>query len=116
MAALTKFYPYVTVDVPAAAVPSVEVAVRDTCIDFCERTLILQVDHDPITVIAGEPTYEFSPPDGYVVDKIMRLSLDNVLLPPTTSDNGDVSPFVERGDDDTGTPRGYLQKDARTFS
>jgi hypothetical protein len=116
MAALTKFYPYVTVDVPSAAIPSVEVAVRDACIDFCERTLFLQVDHDPITAIAGEPTYEFSPPDGYVVDRIMQLWYDNVMLPPVVTDNAFQSSYVERGEDVRQDPQGYLQKDSRSFS
>lgn len=116
MALLTKFYPYVTVDVPAAAIPSVEVAVRDACIDFCERTLILQVDHDPITAILGEPTYEFSPPDGYLVDKIMQLWYDDVMLPPVAADYAFQSSYVERGETVKSTPQGYLQKDARTFS
>lgn len=116
MALLSKFYPYVTVDVPGAAIPSVEVAVRDTCIDFCERTLVLQVDHDPITVIAGEPTYDFAPPDGYVVDKVMQMWLAGERVPPTTADYIDDSGYVERGSTYRASPYTFLQKDARTFS
>jgi hypothetical protein len=116
MALLTRFYPYVTVDVPAAAIPSVEVAVRDTCIDFCERTLLLQVDHDPITVIAGESTYEFSPPDGYVVSKIMKMWLADEPIYPVAADYVDDSGYVERGSTYEADPCAYLQKDARSFS
>jgi hypothetical protein len=116
MALLTKFFPYVTVDVVGAALPSVEVAVRDTCIDFCERTLILQADHDPITAIKGIPTYEFAPPDGYLVDKVMHMWFEGRLLWPVVTDSIQQSTYVERGDSTRAAPQAYMQKDSYTFT
>lgn len=94
-------------------------AVRNSCIEFCEKSLIMQRDHDLVSVIANIPDYDFEPDTGYVVIKIMRAWFEATPLQPISPDEvGSIRVYnkLAEGADGTGTPRYIIQKDERTFS
>lgn len=48
-------------------------AIRNTCIDFCRDTLVLQQDLDPITMVAGIATYELEVTRGYIPGQVLGV-------------------------------------------
>lgn len=119
MTPYTSFLDYVLPHVPGCTPEMATLEIKNTCIDFCEKSLILQVDADPITAIAGIMDYDLEPPRDHLVTKIMKVwykgqeldgeSPDEIKTPSVYNQNSGY--LVNRGD-----PRFYLQKDARTFS
>jgi hypothetical protein len=120
MATLTSFYPYVLPDVPGCPEISVDLALRSSLIEFCEKSLILQRDHDPLTVVAGVVDYDFEPPTGNLVVKIMKAWYKTKELQPVAPDEIDKSELYNRtfegASTDGAEPKYILQKDERTFS
>lgn len=119
MTAHTAFLDYVLPQVPGCTPEMALLEIKNTIIDFCEKSLILQQDADPITAINGIMDYDLEPPKDYLVVKIMKAwykgqvldaySPDQVETPSVYNQNSGY--LVNRGD-----PRFYLQKDARSFS
>jgi hypothetical protein len=115
------FLPQVLPEVPGCPEISAINAVRKACIDFCNRSLIHVVDHDPVTVIANTADYDLeSPVSETRVAKIMRCWFKLVELAPAHPDEiGDPTFYnqniggVELAPSD---PRIFTQKDADTFS
>lgn len=115
----TAFLDYVMPEVPGCTNAMALLAIKNTIIDFCEKSLIIQQDHDPVTVLNGIMDYDLEPPTGYLVVKIMNAWYKGVKLDPYSPDqvetpsvyNQQSGYLVNRGD-----PRFYLQKDARTYS
>lgn len=115
-----QFLDYVMPHVPGCPVELAVQAIRNTTIEFCERTLILQRDHDPVTAVAGVQDYDFEPPTGYLVQKVMKAWYKNNELVPFTPDQIS-DPFAYRtmiaGEKANRTdPLRIIQKDERTFS
>lgn len=105
--------------VPGCQVNIAVNAIRNTVVEFCEKSLILQRDHDPVTVIAGIADYDLDPPNGYLVTKIMKAWHENVPLVAAAPDEiGTVAVYNQQapGADGPGLPRWILQKDERSFS
>jgi hypothetical protein len=93
--------------------------IKNTIIDFCEKSLILQVDHEPVTAVVGVMDYDLEPPTGYLVTKIMKAWYKGVLLDGESPDEIKTPSVYNQSSGyvvDKGDPRIYLQKDARTFS
>lgn len=119
MTAHTAFLDYVLPHVPGCTPEMAMLEIKNTLIDFCEKSLILEQDADPVTVINGIMDYDLEPPKDYVVLKIMKAWYKGQLLDPYSGDqietpsvyNQNSGYLVNRGD-----PRFYRQKDARTFS
>lgn len=120
MATLSDFYPYVLPEIPGCPEITADVALRASLIEFCEKTLIVQRDHDPITVIANKTDYDLEPPTGQLVTKIMRAWYRDQKLDPLVPDNVDAATVynslfanasVTKAD-----PRQFLQKDERTVT
>jgi hypothetical protein len=118
--AYDDFLPYVLPDTPGCPEVTAIQAVRSAVIDFCEQSLILQRDHDPIKAIANQSDYEFEPPKNHLVTKIMRgWFLHDPLMPiapdmvtdPTVYNATFPDPNVLKG-----KPRNIVQKDERTFA
>jgi hypothetical protein len=75
---LVEVVPYVR-DVPEIVAIQ---AIRNACIEFCEETLYLQVDLDPMPVIQGVGSYDLDPDGTYkVVDVIEAWNADQFLIP-----------------------------------
>ena len=119
MTAHTAFLDYVLPHVPGCTPEMALLEIKNTIIDFCEKSLILEQDADPVTVINGISDYDFEPPTGYLVLKIMKAWYKGQLLDAYSGDqvetpsvyNQNSGYLVNRGD-----PRFYRQKDARSFS
>lgn len=57
-------------------------AIRNACIQFCEKTLYLQESLDPMPVIANVSEYDLDPDGDYkVVDVIEAWNADQFLIP-----------------------------------
>jgi hypothetical protein len=120
MATYEKFFPNILPEVPGAAETIVENAVRNSVIEFCEKSLILQRDHDPITLVEGLVDYDLDPPTGYLCVKVMKAWLENTPLDPMAPDFVREAAVYNRlfssYQSANSTPRAYLQKDERTIS
>lgn len=119
MTAHTAFLDYVLPQVPGCTQEMALLEIKNTIIDFCEKSLILEQDADPLTVINGISDYDLEPPRNYLVVKIMKAWYKGQLLDPYSPDqvetpsvyNQNSGYLVNRGD-----PRFFIQKDARSFS
>lgn len=119
MATTEDFYPWITAEVMGCPEPVMDLAISSTIIDFAEKSLILQQDHDPITTIANISDYDLEPPKDHLVIKIMKVwfkgqeldgeSPDEIKTPSVYNQNSGY--LVNKGD-----PRFYLQKDPRTVT
>lgn len=120
MASYEAFFPYVMHEVPGAPEPLVVRAIRDAAIEFCEKSLILTRDHDPITVKAGVVDYDLEPPNGYLVIKIQKAWLDNnpltPLAPDVVRDASVYNRLFAAYQSAPSTPQAYLQKEERSVS
>jgi hypothetical protein len=119
MTAHTAFLDYVLPQVPGATNEMALHEIKNTIIDFCEKSLLLQIDHDPVTAINNIMDYDLEPPSGRLVTKIIRAWYKGVPLDPVGPDEiNSVSVYnqlagaVIRRED----PRLITQKDARSFS
>ena len=114
------FFPNILPEVPGVAEMVAENAVRNAVIEFCEKSLVLTRDHDPITLKAGVVDYDLEPTKGYIVVKVMKAWLENNELTPLAPDfvreasvyNRLFSSYEANSD----RPRAYLQKDERSIS
>lgn len=115
-----SFFDEVMPFVPGCTTAIAKTAIRNTVIDFCEKTLILQRDHDPVTVIYNIVDYDFEPPTNYLVSKIMKAWYKDTELQPVAPDsissallyNSSFANAVKPNQD----PSVYTQKDERTYS
>lgn len=119
MKSYDDFLPYVLSDVPGCAEIVAIQAVRNTVIDFCEKSCVVQVDLDPVTLLAGEATYDLEPPQNRRVTKVMKLFYRNRELPPMALDAIPSATFFnpEALDaDGRSEPQAWSQKDTDTFT
>jgi hypothetical protein len=96
-------------------------AIRDTVIDFCEKSLIHVVDHDPVKVIAKQSDYELDTPIlGHRIIKVMQAYYQGTMLEPVSPDDvTDPSVYNQKIGGYTAsysTPRGFMQKSWDTIS
>jgi len=119
MAAYDDFLPYVLPDVPGCAEIVAIQAIRNAAIDFCEKSCVVQVDLDPVTLIAGSADYDLEPPSGTLVTKVMKLFYKNKELPPFGQDYVPSATYYNAaaiGADESSTPVTWSQKDTKTFT
>lgn len=114
------FFPDVLLDVPGCP-PEVAIrAIRNTVIEFCEKTLINQVTQDPISLRAGLTDYDLDAPAGYRVQKVMRAWYLGSELAPVAPDDipsPDVyNPNIAGYTPSKSTISGYTQKDSESVS
>jgi len=120
MASYEDFLSRILIEVPGCAEISALLAIKDTCIEFCEKSLILVRDHEPITVYQNEVDYDLEAPAGMLVVKVMKAWMENSPIDPMFPDivrdasvyNREYSSYQAAAS----TPRRYLQKSERTIS
>ena len=62
-------------------------AIRNACIEFCEKTRYLQVDNDPVALVANESDYDLDADTGYrVIDIIEAWVGDQFLIPKSVEE------------------------------
>lgn len=76
-----NFFPYVQPMVPACPDPSMVVAIRSACIEFCEQTNYLSDEIDE-TLLADEPTYEISVPANTAICAVLELYANGLKILP----------------------------------
>lgn len=119
MTSYESFLPYVLPDVPGCPEIAAIQAIRNTVIDFCEKSLVVQADLDPVSLSAGTADYDLEPPSNRLVTKIIKLFYKNQELPPFGQDFVPSATFYNpdaTDGDSRSEPRGWSQKDERTFS
>jgi hypothetical protein len=120
MSAYTDFLDFVMPHVPGASTAIVTHEIRNTVIDFCKRSLVLQRDHDPITVVKGTIDYDFEPPTGYLVVRVMKAWVEGREIDPVAPDYIQDPIFYNQsyaGAVKTlSSPLIYTQKDERSVS
>lgn len=108
-------------DVPGVPELGALQAIRDACIDFCEKTLIHQADHDPVSVIAKLADYDLeTPAEQTKVIRILKAWYKGDSLDPVAPDyvtdpalyNQNIGGYTTR----YSTPKVITQKDTTTFS
>lgn len=106
----TDFLDTVMIDVPGCLMDLALAEIKNAIIDFCERSLILQVTTDPMGVSAGQDEYDIDAGTGYTPIKIMSLwygdSRLSPIAPDMIDDSGVFNPTVAA----RGTPRRYTQR------
>lgn len=120
MASYEDFLSRVLIEVPGCPEITAIQAIRDSCIEFCEKSLILARDHEPVTLKANVVDYDLEPPSGYLVTKVMQAWVDNNKLEPMSHDVVREAAVYNRlfsaYQAAPSTPVRYLQKDERTIS
>jgi hypothetical protein len=121
MKRLEDFYPFILPEVLGCPEPVVDHALVSTMIDFCEKTLVHQVDLDPITVVRGIIDYELDPPiNQTLITRVMKVFYKDTELTAVAPDDVRVAQlynkYFEGVQPQEGTPRMYVQKDPRTIS
>jgi hypothetical protein len=121
MALYEDFFSWVLPEVAGCPEITAIQAIRDATIEFCERSLIHQVDHDPVSVTAKIPDYDLeSPVTGTRIIRVMRAWFKgNELIPAAPDQVDDPTIYNQRiGGYETnyGTPTHFAQKDPQTIS
>ena len=110
MTPYTNFLDYVLPDAPGCTNEVALLAIKNTVIEFCEKTLILQQDHDPVTLVRGVVDYDLEPPKDHQVSKIMKVFYkDRPITPLSPDDVGAASIYNKNFPDakpEEGPPRG----------
>ena len=119
MASYDDFLPYVLTDVPGCAEIVAIQAIRNTAIDFCEKSLVVEADLDPVSLVAGAADYDLEPPTATLVTKVIRLFYKNRELKPVARDDiasatfyNPAAPNAEQQSE----PICWSQKDTTSFS
>ena len=119
MASYDDFLPYVLQDVPGCPEIAAVHAIRNTVIDFCEKSLVVQADLDPVSLVANQSDYDLEPPSSRLVTKVIKLFYRNHELEPSGQDAVTRATFYNPSAldaDAKGPPRTWMQKDTTTFS
>lgn len=119
MTSYDDFLPYVLPDVPGCPEIAAVLAVRNTAIDFCEKSLVVQADLDPVSLVSNQADYDLEPPTNRLVTKVMKLFYKNSELSPIVADFVPSVTFYNPGSidaDSPSEPRCWSQKDTTSFT
>lgn len=118
--AYTAFLDYVLPHVPGCTNEIALLAIRNTCIDFCEKSMILERDHDPVTIVAGIIDYDLGPPTGYRVVQVKKAWYKTTeLTTPSPDEVGRpeiYNKLFKGADVSRSDPNRIIQKDETTFT
>jgi len=120
MAQLSDFAPYILPYVPGCPSPLAEQHARDVCIDFCMRSLIVQLALDPIDAIQGQIENDLDTPNGTLTHLILEAWYEGRRMGQFKS--GDTSSQAEAfnllfagADVDGGVPKSVQLTPTNTF-
>lgn len=115
-----KFFSNVMPEVPGCPEITAFNAIQNAAIEFCEKTFILQRDHDPVTILQGIVDYDLEPPTDYLVVKVMKAWLEGneltALAPDMVNGPEVYNRLFSSYTPQPTTPNAFLQKDVRTVS
>lgn len=101
MAKLSDFLSLVRGKLPGCPEMIMKEAVRESAIEFCKRTRLIE-DSDTITTVAGTAAYDLSPPSGLAWEVFDVYRGDVRLTPSDRVEFSDLNYYV-----DSGEPRAY---------
>lgn len=81
-----EFLPYVLQYVPDASEMVAVEAIKNACIEFCEKTYIWQYVVPPISVVENQANYQITTPDGTKAVGPIQVYFDTSLLIPKSPD------------------------------
>jgi hypothetical protein len=115
-----NFFPEVLVELPDCSPDVAIMAIRNTVIEFCQKSLIYQETLDPVSIIGNIDTYDLDAPKGYRVHKVMKAWFKGSELKPLAPDDiGVPDPYntiIGSYTGQKGPVQGYLQKDFDTVT
>lgn len=116
-----SFFPYILPEVPGAPEPIVLMAIRNSAIEFCERSLILTRDHDPITLRPNVIDYDLEPPiKETLIMKIQQAFLNgtkiDAMAPDFVKDAATYNRRYDGYESAPSLPKAYLQKSEREIT
>ena len=100
----SAFYDFTLPDLPGCPVAALDIALRQSAIEFCELSLAWKAEHDPIAVVSGTAEYAFVPPSEAVVHAITYAQFDDDELQIT----GETGILIQNWRTGTGTPKYIL--------
>ena len=71
--------------VPGCTDTLIENTIRNTVIELCEKSEVYQAELDPVDTVANTYEYDFEPPTGTVVHKILWATYDGNDLEAVSS-------------------------------
>lgn len=121
MVNIDRFYPYVMPYAEGASEMLVEQFLIDTAIDFCSKTLIVQRDLDPMSMIPGIVEYDLDQPAQQKIHMLMRAFHGANPIEIVTQDMAASNPahygnwFYAGAVVPEGTPTAIFQKNEKTL-
>lgn len=118
MTAYTAWLDETMPDLPGALQAMVINAIRNSAIEFCEKTDIYIYQHPAIDAVLNTPTYAFVPPASTLVAKVLQVFYNGLeLIPKTPDELKSIYGIWNSTDwrDRTGAPRYYTQDDERNI-
>lgn len=112
--AYTAFYDEVLPEVPGCLQAVALNAIRNACIEFCQKTDVYLYDHPAINAVISTPTYAFAPPTGTLVSKVLQAFYNGrELIPKTPDELKEIYGVYQSLDwrSRTGTPKYITQDD-----
>lgn len=115
------FYPEVLTELPSCPPALALQAIRNTVIEFCEKSLIHQVTLDPLTLVPNQCDYDLEAPSSHQrVQKIMRVWFKGQEIDPVAPDDV-VTPDIYAANIpgytvEKGPSKAYTQKEFGTVS
>jgi hypothetical protein len=109
MTALTGFYDYVMPGLPNVGADLALQAIREACVDFCEKSLVYTYDVPAINVVGSTHTYAITPEVGTRTFDVLEVFYNGTQLSPASDVelDGLYSDWRSTG---TGVPAYYTSK------
>lgn len=114
MKRLSSFLPWVLPHCMGVTDPYAEQALRDACIEFCERTEVIQ-GIDAYSTVAGTAEYEIEAPTQQRLSRVIKVTYNSSEIVPVAIDEVRHGAAMRAGIDTTvtssrGTPTSYYQR------
>jgi hypothetical protein len=93
----------------------IENTIRASVVELCEKSEVYQYEMDPVTTVANVHEYEFEPPSGTAVHKILWATHDGNDLEPLSSSLLEEREPKWREATYSGTPRYFIKQSQTTF-
>lgn len=85
---LDDFHPYILPEVMGAPIPAVNLAIIRAAREFCEKSLVWEVDIPSIAISNGVSEYDLSLPDESDLIHLTSVKLEGVTVCPGESQDG----------------------------
>lgn len=91
---LGKFKPFIYPSLPEVSDMEFISNTRRACIEFCRRSLVWQVELNPIDVVSGQVTYALEIPEDTELTRVMKVIVNRDEYTPINDDAGQFFGFA----------------------